>query len=167
MKRLLSLCLILLATNSFANTEHNEKEFITGSGFDMTKINDIIVGSYNMIPVWAEKVCGSHIKGTFRKDTTPGEFSVLIENKKLIGRFAGVTIGIAGIDKEKQIITLSVVGPEGTSTSEVHFAYESFAENHFQNITFEFDGNTVKLEGEACLGSTMFFSIFLKGMTLL
>ena len=167
MKRLLSLCLILLATSSFASTEEHNKEFITGSGFNMTKIGDIIVGTYDMIPIWAEKVCGSHIKGTYRKGTTAGEFSVLIEDKKLIGRFADVTLGIAGIDKEKQIITLSVVSPQGTSTTEIRFTSEGFADGHYENMTFDFDGKIVKLQGKACLGSTMFLSMLLKGMTIL
>ena len=66
MKKLLLslLCAMFFIGGVSASDEgHPEREFLTGSGFDLVKVNDVLVGTFNLIPIWAEKACGEYIKG--------------------------------------------------------------------------------------------------------
>lgn len=165
MKKLLLALLVLVPFSlAIASDEPHPTEYILGAGFNMTKTNDIIVGTYNAIPFWAEKKCGSHIRGIYKKEDAIKEFSVVLNQGKLEGVFGNVAISFVKFDKENRNITLNVNGAEVV----VHFEYVSFADGHFKNITFTFgNGFTVALMGEACGGSTMFYAIFLVGVTLL
>ena len=113
----------------------NKKEFFSGSDFSFTKINGIIVGTVGVIPVWAEKVCGSHIKGIYKKEKNINKFSVEVVDKKLVGNFGEKnTLVFSKMDKENQIIHLLNDKEEIL----IRFSAESFSNNHFNNITFSF-----------------------------
>ncbi|MFH1618942.1 MAG: hypothetical protein ABIG11_03470 [bacterium] len=169
MKKIFALFLVLAmspATGLFAEGTHPEKEFFKGSGFDLVKVNDVMVGLYNLMPIWADKACGDHIKGLYKAGKDIGEFSVVVKDKKPMGTFGENTVSFVRIDKEKKAIVLQ------SSAGEVYVYYSYAGTNgeHMMNIDFRFDGlngrqHHVMLEGECCLGSVIFYSIFLYGVT--
>ena len=110
------LALVLLTQPVFASEEHAPKEFITGSGFDLVHVQDILVGTFELMPVWAEKKCGSHIRGIYRQAETTKEFAVeIIETngvKKITGSFNGKSIAFKKLDRQNQVLFLDVNGKE-------------------------------------------------------
>ena len=78
-----TLLFLLASFSAVASGDHADREFITGAGFDLVKVNDILVGTYNLIPIWAEKKCGSHIRGIYKKGSEISHFSVEMKNRKL------------------------------------------------------------------------------------
>ncbi len=168
MKKILAISLIGIFASLpvFASDAgHPDREFITGAGFDLVKVNDVLVGTFNLIPIWADKKCGDHINGLYKKGTEVAEFSVGKLNEVLTGSFGEKRITYAGFDKERSIIKLQ----DGELTIGVHFASESFEGGHHKQITFTFlssKGNTreIKLDGECCMGSAIYYAIFFYGI---
>lgn len=170
MKRMLiAMSLVILGSfSAYAEGDHNPVETITGSGFDMKHLNDdIVMGTFNNIPIWSEKQCGSHIRGFYRINKETKEFSVGVVDKKLTGTFPAVTFQFAGIDKAKQNMMIDVNG----QMVAVHYETDSFnaEEGHYNGLTFSFENNgkqyTVKVDGEACLGSMAYYAVFFYGIT--
>lgn len=162
------LCIVFFVSGVFTEGTHPEKEFFKGSGFDFVKVNDIIVGTFNLIPVWADKSCGNYIKGLYKTGNEIKEFSVLVKDKKLTGTFGKKEIVFETIDKEKKEIILSSEG------NKFVFTYNFAGTNggHLVDFTFNFQGidnnfYVVRLDGECCLGSVIFYSVFLTGLTSL
>ncbi|MCG2725428.1 MAG: hypothetical protein L6420_04070 [Elusimicrobia bacterium] len=171
MKKLLLslLCAVFFVGGAFASDEgHPDREFLTGSGFEFVKVNDVLVGTFNLIPIWAEKACGDHIKGFYKVGKDVKEFSVIIKDGKLTGTFGKRVIVVEGVDPQKKEITLTSGG------NKFIFKYNNGGTNgaHLVNLQFDFQGidqnnYNVTLDGECCLGSVMFYSVFITGVTSL
>jgi hypothetical protein len=167
MKKILSIAILVLLTSFFAfgSGDHPDREYLTGSGFDLIKVNDVLVGTFGLVPIWAEKECGSHIKGLYKKGEENAEFIVKVEDQQLVGSFGSNLIAFNRIDRENNNIILKI----GENEVSVHYEAEIVENPHLKNITFTFTNNEtpyeVKLEGECCLGSVIFYSIFLYGIT--
>ncbi|MCK5071972.1 MAG: hypothetical protein KAQ98_01000, partial [Bacteriovoracaceae bacterium] len=70
-----------------------------------------------------------------------------------------------GVDRENKIIKLSM----GDVAVPIHYKTESFEDGHFHGITWTFtvhgEEHNVYLDGECCLGSMIFYSVFFYGLT--
>ena len=170
MKKLLLslLCAMFFIGGVSAHEDHPEREFLKGSGFDFVKVNDVLVGTFNLIPIWAEKSCGEYIKGFYKTGEEVKTFEVGIKDGKLTGTFGNRVIVVEGVDTEKKEITLLSEG------NKFIFKYDYAGTDgaHLINLQFDFQGidqshYIVALEGECCLGSVMFYSVFITGVTSL
>ena len=166
-KLLVTFLFAVLSISAFGHGDHGEREEIKGSGFDFAKVKDIIVGTFDNYPVWAEKKCGSHIRGQYKKDAE-GEiktFSVEVVDQVISGTFGDKKINFVGVDRENKIIKLSM----GDVAVPIHYKTESFEDGHFHGITWTFtvhgEEHNVYLDGECCLGSMIFYSVFFYGLT--
>ena len=163
-----TLIFLLASFSALASGDHADREFVTGARFDLVKVNDVLVGTYDLIPIWAEKECGSHIRGFYKKGSEILHFSVEMKDRKLTGTFGDLTIQFLKIDKENKDIILK----NGEREISVRYAFESFESPHFHDITFSFlNGHdlpsVVRLDGECCMGSMIFYSIFFYGIAAL
>ncbi len=163
MKKLLLVSVLLSSLSLFATEQHQETEFITGSGFDIIKTGDAMSGTINGEQLIADKNCGNHIIGTLGQN----QFSVKTLNGKLQGQFGNTTVVFAGIDKNNSAIIVKI----GEEFIPVFYTSEGFADGHFQGITFNFELNghdfSIHLDGEACMGSMMYYTIFMVGVETL
>jgi len=152
-----------------AEGDHNAKETITGSGFDLVHVNSILVGTYNIIPIWAEKICGSHIRGKVKVGEETLDFSVEMIDKKITGMFKDLKVQFAKMDIANKKIILKA----GEELVEINFTTQGYdaEEGHNFGITFNFNSkgeeHSIFLDGESCYGSMIFYSIFFYGITSL
>ncbi|MFH1729099.1 MAG: hypothetical protein ABIA04_11860 [Pseudomonadota bacterium] len=175
-KSFLFLSILLFPVYLLASEGHADKEFIKGAGFDLVHVNHVLVGTYNLIPVWAEKECGSHIKGQYKTGEEIKEFGVIAEEgKPITGYFEGYAISFSGLDPDNKIITLNInddlTNESFSADFQIRFEFEDFADGHMKNITFYLNNGkedlSVKLEGECCYGSAIFYSILFFGLSIL
>lgn len=166
MKLFLAFLLTMtLAFSAFAEGDHAEREDITGSGFVMAHVKEVLVGTVNNIPVWATKTCGDKIEGQYKK-TADGEveqFLVANVDRKLTGTFGEKVVQFAGLDRDNSTIMLK----DGDQTINVKYETESFDGEHYHGITWKFNGKEIHLDGEGCLGSMIFYSLFFYGLSSL
>jgi len=174
MKKLVLVFLVLfVSTFAIANGEHADKEFITGSGFDLVHVNHILVGTYNLIPVWAEKICGSHIKGQIKLGKEIKEFVVKKIDGKLTAKFPGRTFKFSGFDKENKTIYIS--DDEYGREIAIRYDMQDVEDVHLVKVSFNADAVTginpddvrsfdVFLDGECCYGSLIYYALFLTGL---
>lgn len=162
MKKMLTALLLIASLSAFASGGgHADKEPIVGSGFDLVLVNGIIVGTYNLIPIWAEKKCGSHIRGTYKVGEEIKNFAVQKVDGKLTGTFGDRKVLFAGLDKPNKKIMVKF----NDETIIVTWEAESFENGHYHNVDLMFGDFNINIQGEACLGSLIFYSLFFTGLT--
>lgn len=157
---------------SHEGDEHSPLRHLTAPGVHLTEVTEksVISGAYGKLTVWLEYVPAKSTptyEGWAAKGKQKLPIRIIYEDRILKGDFNGKTFSYAELNKEKQAYVFNT----GTGKEEIAFLYEKKDGRHMINPLFVLplgkEKRLIRLEGEACLGHSLYYAAVAYGLALI